>query len=83
MGAEWWLRRSPPTPHHTKVAVPADGVVLEGVDKVMRVGEVETESPAPAASFPSALGEVHGVVKARASTNNVSILWPPSQSSLS
>lgn len=31
------------------------------------------EDEKPSASFPSSLGEVHGVVKARASTNNVRI----------
>jgi distribution and morphology protein 10 len=44
MGAEWWLRRSPP--------------------------DVEISTPEPHPDTNSR-GDVHGVVKARASTNNV------------
>jgi distribution and morphology protein 10 len=36
------------------------------------VGESKDELEQPKVSYPSALGEIHGVVKARASTNNVS-----------
>lgn len=37
------------------------------------VGDGKDDVELPEVSYPSALGEIHGVVKARASTNNVSL----------
>ena len=48
MGAEYWMRRTPPKP--------------------MPEGD---ESPIPPSNQSDAWEDIHGVVKARASTNNV------------